>query len=167
MTTAVSFTSAALADIPTKIDHVSSAPVFIAQEIPEIPRSTINTLPGDTLDNVFDRAFFHETGRFYEITDIFGQANQIFGWRTFPGSFFENQISSDGLTVNTVYRDAMRQQTAGPRMVTRDLPSPFNTSLQDNPDYLRSNNPQPAPPIIPQNFPIYEPPQELPVQGLY
>ena len=52
-------------------------------------------------------------------------------------------------------------------MVTRDLPSPFNTSLQDNPDYLRSNNPQPAPPIIPQNFPIYEPPQELPVQGLY
>ena len=61
----------------------------------------------------------------------------------------------------------MRQQTAGPRMVTRDLPNPFNTSLQDNPDYLRGNAPQSAPPVIPQNIPIYEPPQEPPVQGLY
>lgn len=101
-------------------------------------RSTTQELPGDTLENVFTRASYNDTGRFYEITNISGQANQIFGWRTFPGSFYDNQITNDGLTVETVYQDALRQQMGGPRIVTRDLFNPFDTSLRENPEYLRT-----------------------------
>ena len=101
-------------------------------------RSTTQELPGDSLDDVFTRASYNDTGRFYEIMSISGQANQIFGWRTFPGSFFDNQITNDGLTVQTVYDDALRQQMGGPRIVTRDLFSPFDTSLRENPEYLRT-----------------------------
>lgn len=101
-------------------------------------RSTTQELPGDFLDDVFTRASYNDTGRFYEIMDISGQANQIFGWRTFPGSFYDNQITNDGLTVETVYHDALRQQMSGPRIVTRDLFNPFDTSLRENPEYLRT-----------------------------
>ncbi len=94
--------------------------------------------PGDQLINVFNRAFYNDTGRFYDITSISGQANKIFGWRTFPGSFFDNQIANDGATFEAVYDDALRQQTAGQDIRTTDLKNPFGTSLQENPNYLRS-----------------------------
>lgn len=97
--------------------------------------------PGDTLHNVFNRAFYNETGRFYDITDLSGQANKIFGWRSWTGSYFDNQIANDGQTFEAVYDDAIRQQTAGQRVRTRDLANPFNSSLQDNPSYLRQGNP--------------------------
>ena len=103
--------------------------------------------PGDQPINVFNRAFYNDTGRFYDITDLSGQANKIFGWRTFPGSFFDNQIANDGATFEAVYDDALRQQTAGQDIRTSDLNSPFSTSLQENPNYLRS---EPAKTPIPQ-----------------
>lgn len=99
-----------------------------------------NVQPGEPLPNVFNRAFYNETGRFWDITSISGQANKIFGWRTWPGSFFDNQIANDGLTFETVYDDAMRQQTAGTRVRTADLTNPYGTSLRENPSYLRFGN---------------------------
>jgi hypothetical protein len=124
-------------------------------------RSTMQELPGDSLHNVFTRASYNATGRFFEIMDLSGQANQIFGWRTFPGSFYDNQITSDGLTVETVFHDALRQQMTGPRIVTRDLLNPFDTSLRENPQYLRTEAPsagsQPNTQPLPQapNFPPF------------
>ncbi len=109
---------------------------------------------GDTLQNVFDRAFANETLTFYDSTDLSGQTNSIFGVRYAPGSFFDNQIANDGKTFETVYRDALSQQTAGPRILTPDLPNPFNTSVQSNPSYLRTTNPQPEINIRMQQIPI-------------
>lgn len=97
--------------------------------------------PGDQLINVFTRGFYNETGRLYDITDMSGQANKMFGWRTFPGSFFDNQIKNDGLTFETIYHDAMRQQAGGRVVRTQDLNNPFTTSLQQNPGYLRMSSP--------------------------
>lgn len=104
--------------------------------------------PGDQLINVFNRAFYNDTGRFYDITNISGQANKIFGWRTFPGSFFDNQIANDSATFEAVYQDALNQQTTGQNIRTRDLANPFNTSLLENPSYLmRMGTPQSVPPV--------------------
>ena len=97
--------------------------------------------PGEPLPTVFNRAFYNDTGRFYDITDLSGQANKIFGWRSWTGSYFDNQIANDGQTFEAVYDDALRQQTAGTRIRTRELSNPFNRTLQDNPSYLRLGNP--------------------------
>jgi hypothetical protein len=97
--------------------------------------------PGDQLINVFNRAFYNETERFYDGTNISGQANKIFGWRTFPGSFFDNQIANDAATFEAIYHDALAQQTTGQNIRTRDLANPFNTSLIENPSYLKMVNP--------------------------
>jgi len=97
--------------------------------------------PGDRLPDVFNRAFYNDTGRFYDITDLSGQANKIFGWRSWTGSYFDNQIANDGQTFEAVYDDAIRQQTTGQRVRTRDLSNPFNSSINDNPAYLRPGNP--------------------------
>jgi hypothetical protein len=105
--------------------------------------------PGEPLPSAINRAFYNDTGRFYDIWNISGQANQIFGWRDFPGSFFDNQIANDGLTVNTIFEDALKQQQAGPRIVTRDIANPFDTSLRDNPSYTRTE----AAPISNPSFP--------------
>ncbi len=122
------------------------------------PASNTVTLPqnpGDSLPNVFNRAFANQTGRFYDISSLSGQANSIFGWRYGPNSFFDNQIADDALTIGTVYRDAMRQQTAGPVIRTRDLPNPFDTSLQENPQYHRFvNSSEPQVDIIIQQTPL-------------
>jgi hypothetical protein len=100
----------------------------------------------DSLDSVFRRAFYNDTGRFYEITNISGQLNQIFGWRSFPGSFFDNQIASDALTVETIYYDGIGQQNVGQLIRTRDIANPFDTSLSENPNYTRPTT-SPTPPV--------------------
>ncbi len=102
-------------------------------------------LPGDTLNNVFTRAFYNSTGRYYDITSVSGQANLIFGWRSWPGSYFDNMIAEDAAVVEAVYHDALRQQTQGAPVSTPDLASPYSESLRQNPDYIRLGNP-PLPP---------------------
>lgn len=97
----------------------------------------LSSTPGDSLNNVFQRAFFNSTGTYFDSTSISGQANAIFGWRTFPGSFFDNQITRDAQVIGTIYSDAMQQQSAGKLVRSRDLTNPFDTSIQQNPDFLR------------------------------
>lgn len=97
--------------------------------------------PGDTLNNVFTRAFYNSTGRFFDLTSVSGQANKIFGWRSWPGSFNDNMIAEDAAVLNAVYDDAMRQQTQGTPLRTSDIGSPFDQSLRNNPDYTRFGNP--------------------------
>jgi hypothetical protein len=104
---------------------------------------------GESLQYVFDRAFFHNTGDFYEITSISGQLNHIFGWRTFPGSYPDNLVSRDGKLLGTIYTDAMQQQGGGPLIRTRDLPNPFDTSVFQNPSYLRTEGNSSISPVTP------------------
>ncbi|WP_342054241.1 iron uptake porin [Crocosphaera sp. Alani8] len=124
-----------------------------APEIQAIP-----TDRGEHFTHVIDRAFYNESLRFYDNTDMFGQMNKIFGWRYAPGSFFDNTIANDAKTIEAVLWDGLRQQTAGPRIRTPDLVNPFNSSLSGNPDYIRTQPPtirdrqfeQQRIPIIPQ-----------------
>ncbi len=106
---------------------------------PEI--QAIPTDRGEHFTNVIDRAFYNETLSFYDNTDMFGQMNKIFGWRYAPGSFFDNTIANDAKTLEAVWRDGLRQQTAGPRIRTPDIVNPFNSSLTGNPEYLRTQPP--------------------------
>jgi hypothetical protein len=103
---------------------------------------------GDTLENVFTRASYNATGRFYDLTSISGQANKIFGWRSWPGSYFDNMIAEDAAVVEAVFQDALEQQTGGTFVRTQDLPQPFNESFLERPNYTRFGNP-PLPPTAP------------------
>ncbi len=111
------------------------APVKIQQlQLVPSPDTAVgfNNIPG-----LFNRAVNNNTGRFYDYTNILGQFNSLFGWRTFPqGSYFDNMITRDAKLTETLYYDVMQQQQSGPLIRTRDLPNPFDTSLQENPSYL-------------------------------
>ncbi|MEY2984166.1 MAG: hypothetical protein RLZZ568_783 [Cyanobacteriota bacterium] len=104
--------------------------------------------PANRLETVFNRAFYHTTGRFYDLTSVSGQANKIFGWRSWPGSYMDNMIAEDAAVVEAIYNDALEQQTQGTVIQTQDLPEPFNESLLDQPSYVRFGNP-PLPPQPP------------------
>lgn len=91
-----------------------------------------NPIPG-----LFNRAFYNETGRYYDMATISGQLNTLFGWRTFPeGSYMDNMMNREGKLVETLFYDVMQAQQAGPLIRTADLENPFDTSLLENPSYL-------------------------------
>jgi hypothetical protein len=98
---------------------------------PSVPQN--NT---EDIASTFNRAFYHNTGTFSDLYGLSGQFNGFLGWRTFPGSFVENLISRDSQLLQAVYQDVLDQTTASPRLRTQDLTNPFNTSLNENPDYL-------------------------------
>ncbi len=88
--------------------------------------------PLSTLE-VFEKAYFEHTGDAFQNDSILGQLNTIFGFKQFP----EKQIALDGKLVDTLYRDVMKTQSQnGAPMKTRDLNNPYDTSLQQNPDYI-------------------------------
>lgn len=93
-------------------------------------------LANKNLSELFNRAFYHNTGTFHDITGISGQINNIFGARTFPGSFLDNQIARDGKLVGTLYYYFQAQEFNKPTIRTQDAPNPFNRSIQDDPSYL-------------------------------
>jgi hypothetical protein len=113
----------------------TSAPVKTQQlQLVPSPDTAVrfNNIPG-----LFNRAVNNNTGRFYDYTNILGQLNSLFGWRTFPeGSYFDNMITRDAKLTETLYYDVMQQQQSGPLIRTQDLPNPYDTSLQENPSYL-------------------------------
>lgn len=89
----------------------------------------------ETPNDVFERAFFKNDPNFYENQTFRRQIDLMFG----PGSllknsFPENEIARDAELVNTLYRDALTQQTTNdPYIRTPDLPNPYNTSLLMSP----------------------------------
>jgi hypothetical protein len=93
----------------------------------------------DSLNEVFERAFFHNMDSFYESTGILDQINTQIGIYPFkiPAAFPENQIARDGELLHEIYKDALQQQSSLPNVRTRDLPNPFDTSLLENPGYIR------------------------------
>jgi hypothetical protein len=93
----------------------------------------------DSLNEVFERAFFHNMNSYYESTGILDQINTQLGIYPFkvPAAFPENQIARDGELLHEIYKDALQQQSSLPRVRTRDLPNPFDTSLLENPGYIR------------------------------
>ncbi len=82
---------------------------------------------------VFEKAFFKHTGNAFQNDTIIGQMNNILGFNLFP----EKQISLDGKLVHMLYQDVMKKQAESAAPIkSRDLANPYNTSLQENPDYI-------------------------------
>lgn len=97
----------------------------------------------ESLAETFERAFFDNMDSFYESTDPIDQLNTQLGIIPFklPAAFPENQIARDAKLINILYTDAMKQQSSLPPIRTRDLPNPFDTSLLENPNYIRPASP--------------------------
>ena len=83
------------------------------------------------LSDVFNRAFFNDSGDFYDAVTIGSQLNFFFGFESFPeGSYPENEIADDAQLLNGLLQDALDQQVqSGPPIRTPDLENPFDTSL--------------------------------------
>ena len=109
-----------------------------AQTETPIPTPQQN-IPTESIPEVFERGFYHGLGTAIDQATIGGQLNNYFGWRNFPeGSYPENQIARELDILTTLYKDVMKQQTQNdPLMRTRDLANPFNTSVRQNPNYIR------------------------------
>lgn len=76
---------------------------------------TVKAQETEGLNDTFNRAVNNSSGTFFDLTSLSGQANAIFGWRTWPmGSFPENQISEDARTVEILLNDTIRQQNVTP-----------------------------------------------------
>ncbi|MBL1210873.1 hypothetical protein [Geminocystis sp. GBBB08] len=105
-----------------------------SQEV-EIPESNSPL----NMNELINRAFSENSGTFYEASGIAGQLNTILGWRNFPqGSFPENNITQDGLLLHTIMSDYFKQlQQREPIIRTRDFPNPFDSSLNDDPNFTR------------------------------
>ncbi|BAZ44362.1 hypothetical protein NIES4102_13700 [Chondrocystis sp. NIES-4102] len=81
-----------------------------------------------SLDQAFKEAYFSRGKNAFQQSTIFGQINAILGFTGFP----DQHINVDSKKVDTLYQEAMRQQAkTGRRIITEDLPNPYNTSLQE------------------------------------
>ena len=95
--------------------------------------TTDNEAKPVTVEQVFNDAFFRHSGDAFRNMGYIDQLNNILGFNRFP----EIQIAKDGKLVHLLYQDALKQQAAiGAPMKTRDLSSPYDSSLGDNPGYI-------------------------------
>ncbi len=93
-----------------------------------------------SVDELITRLYNYHSGDFFEQSSIEGQLNNIFGVGAFPHFrwFPDKNVINDGHLLSLVIRDYFRQlQENGPTLRTPDLANPFNTSLLENPEYLR------------------------------
>lgn len=91
------------------------------------------------LSELMTEAYNQNTGTVFEQSTIDGQLNFLFGWRTFlQGSYSENNINRDSELMNVIQKDYFKQLTQNePNIRTRDIPNPFESSIQQNPSYIR------------------------------
>ena len=92
----------------------------------------------ESIPETFREAYFENSGNAFQNGTIRGQLEFILGIDGFP----ETKISRDGKLIDIIYKDVMKQQAqSGPRLVTRDLSNPFQTSVSEHPEYNnRINN---------------------------
>ncbi len=82
--------------------------------------------PAISVAEAFENAYFENAGNSYQKSSFIGQLNTIFGFQGFP----DRQISADGKAVDTIYNNAIENQSqVGSPLKTRDLNNPYNTSL--------------------------------------
>lgn len=91
----------------------------------------------ETLPDVFERAFFNDSGDYFLNRTVKRQFEYIFGPGQFKHSAFpEREIDQDARVINTLYQNALDAQVSSdPVLRTPDLPNPYDTSL------LRMPNP--------------------------
>ena len=102
-----------------------------AQNVP----SRFGLIPGETVSDTINRAFFNSSGDIYRNTSFARQAQVIIG--PFP----ENELIRDAQLIEVLYRDLLREQVASDPIVrTPDLKNPYDTTLLTNPS-LRTTGP--------------------------
>ena len=88
----------------------------------------------ESIPETFKKAYFENTGDAFENGTIKGQLEFISG----TGGFADTKIAKDGKLVTIIYHDVMKQQGEnGPKMMTRDLKNPFDTSVFEYQRYRR------------------------------
>ena len=97
-----------------------------------------------SLPETLVRALNHESGHFFRNNSIRSQAELIFGFGDLgQASFPEKEIARDAELVEILYKDSLEQQVSSdPVLRTRDLDNPFDSSLLNNPSYLRNAPPE-------------------------
>ncbi|HEY9634486.1 MAG TPA: hypothetical protein V6D14_13820 [Coleofasciculaceae cyanobacterium] len=86
----------------------------------------------ETIPEAFERAFFSESGTFYQNRTLPRQAAYIIG-PGLPGraAFPELELERDAERVDSLYRELIDQQaSADPLLRTPDLPNPFDSSIR-------------------------------------
>ncbi len=79
----------------------------------------------ENITDAMNRAVFEQTGDIYRNAGIDRQATLLFGL-----SYPDQEYISDAQSIERVYREGMRLQTAKDNYVrTNDLPNPFTTSI--------------------------------------
>jgi hypothetical protein len=113
-----------------------------SQELDSRPPVAVDVIrPGSSisLNDLINKAFWENSGNFFEQASIPAQFDFLFGWTAFPeGSYSENNVIRDGMLLNAIKEDYFHQLAERePNIRTRDLDNPFNTSVKQNPAYLR------------------------------
>ncbi len=86
-----------------------------------------------SLNEAFEKTYFEHTGNAFKNDSFLGQLNHLLGFTLFP----DKQIVLDAKSVDRLYRYGMKQQTSnGVAVKTIDLQNPYETSLQENPEYI-------------------------------
>lgn len=119
----------------------ASASIFpVAKPSQAMPPAQTNDAPRpakpylEPLNDLFRDAFSHNTGDFFFQTSIESQVIRFFGL-----GYLDNQIAADAELINYLHEEAMRQQNNfGPRLRGQNLNNPFDTTLMENPCYLRT-----------------------------
>lgn len=90
-------------------------------------KTTVETLP-----EIFERAFYNQSGNIYQNTTPPRQLEFIFGpYRGGTPAYPEIELLRDAKLINTIYNDALVQQNSSdPVLRTLDLPNPYETSLR-------------------------------------
>jgi hypothetical protein len=126
----INLTTILLASIASSVFAHSA----VAQSVTP-PVDSFNDVSADSHSTatIFEKLLTDTAGDFYQDTSLEGQFNHMFG------SYSENEISEAGIKINQAFNQLMKQQVGNdPLMRTRDLANPFDTSIMENPDYLRS-----------------------------
>ncbi len=94
------------------------------------PLSSSTPSPNESTADTIERAYFKNDPTFFRDQSIPRQFNKIFGVGTvIKNSYPENEQRRDTELADTIYKDALRQQSGGKTMRTRDLPNPYNSSI--------------------------------------
>ncbi len=89
------------------------------------PQAQAQTAP-ENIGDAMNRAIFDRSGDIYHNTGIVRQFTQMVGI-----SYSDNEYLSDAQSVERIYREGMRQQTAKDNYIrTADLPNPFTSSIR-------------------------------------
>jgi len=100
----------------------------------------IDSLPSSapTWNEAMNQAYYSHGKPAYQNQLFPRQFFYIFGpsFNLFEGNYPDVEITKDARSVHNLYVDLLnRQNNAGPVLRTRDLPNPYNTSLQQLPSY--------------------------------